>query len=79
MRPASHVSLLLVGVFLLVGFGWTISQEDRGRSGRSYDWHIRSGTVVDGSGRAARPADVLVRGDTIAHVGAVSPDTIDAA
>ena len=44
----------------------------------SYDWHIRGGTVVDGTGAPGRAADVLIRGDTIAHVGAVDPDTIDA-
>ena len=45
----------------------------------AYDWHIRGGTVIDGTGQPAQTADVLVRDDTIAHVGAVAPDTLDAA
>ena len=45
----------------------------------AYDWHIRGGTVIDGTGRPAQTADVLVHDDTIAHVGAVAPDTLDAA
>lgn len=54
------------------------SEADRERPARSYEWHLQGGTVVDGSGQAARSADVLVRGDTIAHVGPVDADTIAA-
>jgi len=32
------------------------------------------GTVIDGSGRAGRRADVVVKGGTVAHVGQVAPD-----
>ena len=46
---------------------------------QTYDWHVHGGTVVDGTGRAAQAADVLIRADTIAHVGPADPDTIDAA
>lgn len=45
---------------------------------QAYDLWIRGGTVVDGSGRAGYRADVLVRGDTIALVGAVDGEEIDA-
>jgi N-acyl-D-aspartate/D-glutamate deacylase len=37
----------------------------------SFDLVIRSGTVVDGTGRPARTADVAIRGDRIAEVGKV--------
>jgi len=79
VHVAPHVYLLLVGVFVSVGFGWVVSQGGHESGGQSYDWHIHSGIVVDGSGRPARSADVLVRGDTIAHVGPVEADTVEAA
>jgi len=37
----------------------------------SFDLVIRSGTLVDGSGRPARTADVAIRGDRIAEVGKI--------
>jgi N-acyl-D-aspartate/D-glutamate deacylase len=37
----------------------------------SFDLVIRSGTVVDGTGRPARTADVAIRGDRIVEVGRV--------
>ncbi|MBI4953732.1 MAG: amidohydrolase family protein [Myxococcales bacterium] len=40
-------------------------------SSERFDLVIRAGLVVDGSGAAATVADVLVRGDTIVHVGQV--------
>lgn len=49
-----------------------------------FDLWIRGGQVVDGSGRGAFAADVLLRADTIAYVGevpaglVVARDTIDA-
>lgn len=42
-----------------------------GPEGARYDLWIRGGTVVDGTGDRQYPADVLVRGDEIVHVGAV--------
>ena len=46
------------------------------------DLIIRGGTVVDGSGRPARPADVGIIGDSIKHIGpldeARSVDEVDA-
>jgi N-acyl-D-amino-acid deacylase len=41
-----------------------------------YDWLIYGGTVVDGTGRAGEALDLLVRGDRIAHLGRVDPDTL---
>ena len=79
MRVASYASFL-VGIFVLLGLACTTSQdEDSSAESQTYDWHVRGGTLVDGTGDAARQSDVLVRGDTIAHVGAVDPDTITAA
>lgn len=37
----------------------------------AFDLWIRHGTVIDGTGSAARPADVLIRGDEIAYIGPV--------
>ena len=37
----------------------------------SYDLVIRNGTIVDGTGAAARPADIGVSGDRIVAVGKV--------
>jgi N-acyl-D-aspartate/D-glutamate deacylase len=42
----------------------------------SFDLLISGGVLVDGSGAPGRAADVLVRGDRIAFVGAVDPDTV---
>jgi N-acyl-D-aspartate/D-glutamate deacylase len=38
-----------------------------------YDLLIRGGTVIDGSGAPGRRADVAIRGDRIARVGAIAP------
>lgn len=42
-----------------------------------YDWLIRGGSVIDGTGAPARTTDVLLREGRIAHVGPVDPDTLD--
>ncbi len=45
------------------------------------DYHIKGGTVIDGTGAPARPADVGVRGDRIVAVGQVdepAKETFDA-
>src|SRR5688572_24072228 len=51
-------------------------------AGESFDVVIRGGTVVDGTGAPAFPADVGLKGDTIAAVGrlegATAARTIDA-
>ncbi|HLR30841.1 MAG TPA: hypothetical protein VK074_00015, partial [Fodinibius sp.] len=43
-----------------------------------WDWHISGGRVIDGTGREAYQADILVRGDSIGFIGAVNADTIEA-
>lgn len=80
MSLVSEVRLLVVGVLLVLACG---APDEGGRTGdvEPYDWFIHGGTVVDGTAPKAfgeRQADVLIRGDTIAHVGTVDPDTIDA-
>ena len=80
MRVALCASCFVLGSLLLLGLPFATPQgKDPSADPPTYDWYIRGGTVVDGTGRPARRADVLVRGDTIAHVGAVDPDTIGAA
>ena len=41
-----------------------------------WDWHISGGTIVDGTGKAAYRADILVRDDSIGYIGNVNADTI---
>ena len=72
---SARLVLLSVLGLVLLGCG-SGGDEPAGPVGQ-YDWHLAGGTVVDGTGADARPADVLVRGDTIAHVGPVDPDTIE--
>ena len=40
---------------------------------KSYDLVIRGGRLVDGTGAPPRTADIAIRGDTIADVGAIMP------
>jgi N-acyl-D-aspartate/D-glutamate deacylase len=47
--------------------------------GAAYDLLVSGGQVLDGTDPAPRPADVLVRGDTIAYVGAVDTTLITVA
>lgn len=41
-----------------------------------WDWHISGGSVVDGSGKEAFRADILIRSDTIGFIGKVDVDTV---
>jgi hypothetical protein len=40
---------------------------------KSYDLVIRGGRLVDGTGATPRTADIAIRGDTIADIGAIMP------
>jgi len=73
-RIGRAVLLLALAVSLL---GCLSGNDGADDAAGQYDWHLTGGTVVDGTGAEARRADVLVRGDTIAHVGAVDTDTIE--
>ncbi len=42
-----------------------------------FDWLIRGGEVIDGTGAPPVRADLLVRGERIAHIGIVDPDTLE--
>lgn len=70
----------IVGVLVLLGLVYAANegQAPSPDEPSAYDLHIEGGTVVDGTGSAGRRADVLVRDDTIAFVGPVDTDTIDA-
>ena len=68
---------------LLISLALACSQQNPQRlSAPDYSLLIRNGNVIDGTGSAARRADVGVRGDTIAAVGdlsaATAQTTIDA-
>lgn len=76
LRP--NGGLIALVFFLGVGLGCGSSENGDANDVRPrYDWLLQGGTVVDGTGRPADSADVLVRADTIADVGRVDPDTID--
>jgi len=76
--PSSVVRPALLGVLVVALLGCASQGDGAADSPGSYDWHLAGGTVVDGTGADARAADVLIRGDTIAHVGPVDADTIEA-
>jgi len=61
--------LALVALVVLGAMVWLPAQE---RSPDVYDTIIRNGTVYDGSGQPPVKADVALRGDRIASVGALS-------
>lgn len=77
--PAS-ARLGIGGILVLLGLVYGVNEGPVSSPGErsAYDWHIEGGIVVDGTGSAGRRADVLVRDDTIAFVGPVDTDTIDA-
>lgn len=81
MRVPAHVCSLVVGLVLLGSLACETADGDGpAEAPQPYDWYVHSGTVVDGTapeGFGGRQAHVLVRGDTIAHFGAVDPDTIE--
>ncbi len=43
----------------------------------AYDWLLRGGTLVDGTGASSRIGDLLLDGGRIAHIGTVDPDTLE--
>lgn len=49
----------------------TIAASALAQTAPDYDVIIRGGTVIDGTGSARRPADVAIKGDRIAFVGAL--------
>ena len=62
------VLLFILGIF---GMSSALAQQN-------WDWHITGGTVFDGSGEESYQADLLIRGDSIAYIGDVAADTIQA-
>ena len=42
-----------------------------------YDYLIRGGTLIDGSGSPGHQADIAITGDRIAAIGSISPDEAD--
>ncbi|MCW9706720.1 N-acyl-D-amino-acid deacylase family protein [Fodinibius salsisoli] len=62
---------IFIGLFIFFGVECTSAQW-------SWDWHIAGGMVIDGSGEESFRADLLIRDDSIAYIGQVNADTIDA-
>ena len=74
VRAAASGIALLVALFAL-------NAPAKGQSVTPYDLLIRGGSVIDGTGAAAFPADVAIRGDRIADIGkdlGAARDSIDA-
>lgn len=78
--PSSSSLFLLIGVFAFIGLACEPPEAANRPDSEptSYDWYLHSGTVIDGTERSAQKADVLIQDDTIAYVGLVDSDTIDA-
>lgn len=49
------------------------------KEGAQYDLLLQGGMVLDGTGAAAYPADVLLRKDSIQFIGSVDPEQIEVA
>ena len=71
-RSQSNICCFLNIVLVLLFLPMLVEAQSR------WDWHIGGGMVVDGTGRSAFRADILIRGDSIGYVGRVNPDTIQA-
>ncbi|MFW6199819.1 MAG: N-acyl-D-amino-acid deacylase family protein [Gemmatimonadota bacterium] len=71
--PLLFLAPVIAGSSVSFGGATTLAAQD---AEGSYDWLIRGGSVVDGTGSPSRLADVLLREDRIAHVGGVDPDTL---
>ena len=72
-RHVPPASVGLAATVLFAGVAWTA----RPAAAQSYDVIIRGGTLVDGSGRAARAGDVALDGDRIAAIGDLGAATAD--
>ena len=43
---------------------------------QAWEWHIKNGKIVDGTGAKAYKAGILIRGDSIGFIGKVNADTV---
>lgn len=64
-----------VQIVILLLFLVTVS----GKAQSTWDWLITGGSIVDGTGKKAYRADILVRADTIGFIGDFDVDTVKAA
>ncbi|MEL7834227.1 N-acyl-D-amino-acid deacylase family protein [Fodinibius sp. Rm-B-1B1-1] len=66
--------ILLLSAFIVFGSCYISEVQAQ----QQWDWHIAGGTIIDGTGGKPYQADILVRGDSIAFVGPLDPDTVRA-
>src|SRR4029077_2391094 len=75
-RPAARGRSIVSGcmklTMLLAALGAALAQAPGAPQGGAFDVVIRHGTVLDGTGLAAYPADVAIAGDRIAAIGDLS-------
>lgn len=64
----------IIKTFFLILIGLVVTNDVCAQP--QWDWLITDGTIVDGTGREAYNADILVREDSIGFIGEVDPDTL---
>jgi len=69
-QPAMKQNLCWLGAFLTFVSTMDAQQSSPSAPNGNFDVIIRNGTVYDGTGAAPRQADVAIRGDRIAGIGA---------
>lgn len=62
---------------LLIGLAAHLSGNKKLHAQDVTDLLIKNGSVVDGTGEEAYQADIIIRGDSIAYIGSVDPDSLE--
>lgn len=77
-RALTRAAAFAVLLGLLGSTGSHKNGRERQVQPERFDIFIRGGSVVDGTGSAARQADILVRGDRIVAIGNIDPASVEA-